>query len=169
MPISSITLPNSLKAVSFVVLLFYQLVLSSTLTLPNSTFGYIHTVFVWWAPFSHSYTFWTKRKHLTRNSFSDAFFRLAYSHTFWNPLIYYSMNAKVRKYLKENIHNTLFRWDRSVSHWLPPSQSSGPKAKIFGEAHFTILRDCRYEILWKRESSLTWSLNQKKYDFENIF
>jgi len=45
------------------------LVLSSTLTLPHSTFGYIHTVFVW----------------------------LAYSHTFWNPLIYYSMNAKVRQ------------------------------------------------------------------------
>ena len=102
MPISSITLPNSLKVVSFVVHLFYQLVLSSTLTLPNSTFGYIHTVFVWWAPFSHSYTIWTKRKHLTRNSFSDAFFRLAYSHTFWNPLIYYSMNAKVKN-LKENI------------------------------------------------------------------
>ena len=98
-------LPSGLNVISFVVLLFYQLVLSSTLTLPNSTFGYIHTVFVWWAPFSHSYTIWTKRKHLTRNSFSDAFFRLAYSHTFWNPLIYYSMNAKVRKYPKEDIMN----------------------------------------------------------------
>ena len=105
LPISSLTLPNSLKVVSFVVHLFYQLVLSSTLTLPNSTFGYIHTVFVWWAPFSHSYTIWTKRKHLIWNSFSYAFFRLAYSHTFWNPLIYYSMNAKVRKYLKEDIMN----------------------------------------------------------------
>ena len=57
LPISLIAIPNGLNVVSFVVLLFYQLVLSSTLTLPNCTFGYIHTVFVWWVPFtfSHSY------------------------------------------------------------------------------------------------------------------
>ena len=94
----------------------FQLVLSSTLTLPNSTFGYIHTVFVWWAASSICWTF----KHcLCLVNVSSSIWliirafgqhcrhpcdnwplpnsppRLAYSHTFWNPLIYYSMNAKV--------------------------------------------------------------------------
>ena len=34
--------------------------------------------------------------HIVDN-FSIRSFRLAYSHTFWNPLIYYSMNAKVQE------------------------------------------------------------------------